>query len=111
MNWRVNLVNKIKTFINDVRRSGLRKEMNGRLKDDRFVLIGSNCVVGTLLHDLMLPFNTPTINMTIPSFVSFCENLNENLSSEVIFSHFIENKGGWISCIYSQRNRIARCTL
>ena len=64
----------MKAFLRTVWRAPLCYTMRRRLENKDFVILSSNCVGGTLLHDLGLRFDTPTINLTIPRFVAFCEN-------------------------------------
>lgn len=44
-------------------------------------IISQNCIGGVLMHEYNMKFLTPTINcyMSMPDFVSFCENLSDNL--------------------------------
>ena len=64
----------VKEWIKKVWRAPLCRTMRKRLKNKNFVILSSNCVGGTLLHDLGLRFDTPTVNLTIPQFAYFCEN-------------------------------------
>lgn len=41
-----------------------------------------------MYHDAMLQFKSPTINLTIPDFLDFCENLRYNLQQQLFFSTF-----------------------
>lgn len=72
----------IKDIIKSLWRFPLKRRMRKQLRNRNFVLISSNCIGGCLLHDLGEPFNTPTINVAIPNFVSFCERLLEYLGKE-----------------------------
>lgn len=74
----------LKAYVKQVWRFPLTRWMRLRLKNKNFILITSNCVGGTLLHDLGLPFNTPTINLTLPQFNSFCEHLTDCLDAEPV---------------------------
>lgn len=56
-----------------------------KIKNKNFVILSSNCIGGVLLHDLGLAFDTPTINLTISPFVSFCENWEKYLSMQPVF--------------------------
>lgn len=61
-----------------------------RLKNCDFSLISSNCVGGTILHDLNLPFNSPFINLWLEpkDFLKFCERMNHYLDSTLRFTNF-----------------------
>ena len=58
-----------------------------RLKNDCFSLIASNCVGGTILHDLNLPFNSPFINLWMEpnDFLKLCENINYYINLKLVF--------------------------
>lgn len=56
--------------------------MRHKLKNRNFVIIASNCIGGVLLHDLGMRFDTPTINLTIPKFISFVERYQYYLAIE-----------------------------
>ena len=65
----------LKNIFKNIWRCPLKKRLRKRLSNRNFVLISSNCVGGCLLHDLGEEFCTPTINLDIPEFISFCESL------------------------------------
>lgn len=48
-------------------------------------IISQNCIGGVLMHEYNMKFLTPTINcyMSMPDFVSFCEELSKNLRVEL----------------------------
>ena len=48
-------------------------------------IISNNCIAGTILHDLWLPLNTPTVNLQImpEEFPMFCKALPLCLKSEL----------------------------
>lgn len=58
-----------------------------RLKNRDFTLIASNCVGGTILHDLNLPFNSPFVNLWLEpkDFLKFCERMNHYLDLDFRF--------------------------
>ena len=60
-----------------------------RLKNRDFSLIASNCVGGTILHDLNLPFNSPFINLWLEpkDFLKFCERMNHYLDLDLRFTN------------------------
>ena len=60
--------------------------MRKRLKNHSFSLISSNCIGGILYHDVGEQFRTPTINLIIPQFVTFAENLRYYLQA-VSYTH------------------------
>jgi uncharacterized protein (DUF1919 family) len=70
------LVNKNKKF----------KKYSNKLKKNDFTIISSNCIAGTIYHDLNLKFLSPTINLYIEAydFIKFCNNLKEYLSYDLI---------------------------
>lgn len=49
-------------------------------------IIANNCIGGSILHDLGLRFNTPTINLQIlpAEFPKFCQNLKHYMETELI---------------------------
>lgn len=51
-----------------------------RVKNRRFLIIASDCNGGLLLHDLGMPFATPTINMAFHGFEKLCTHLDEYLA-------------------------------
>lgn len=59
-----------------------------RLKNRNFSLIASNCIGGTILHDLNLPFNSPFINLWLEpkDFLKYCERMNHYLDSSLRFA-------------------------
>ena len=61
-------------------------------------LLCNNCIGGIILHDLKLPFNTPTINLFFhaPDYIAFLERLEYYLGKEIIFS----NQSKYDSVIY-----------
>ena len=71
----INLYKPIKKIILSVWRFPLKWTMRRKCKNKTFTIISSNSIGGCLLHDLGREFNTPTINLVIPKFVTFCENL------------------------------------
>ena len=48
-------------------------------------IISQNCIGGVLMHEYNMKFLSPTINcyMSMPDFVSFCENLPNNLKVDL----------------------------
>lgn len=60
-----------------------------RLRNESVSLISNNCNGGFVLHDLRLPFRTPTINLYIPprDFIRFVSNLDAYLAMD-----FVEKK-------------------
>lgn len=57
-----------------------------KLKNKNFSIISNNCIAGIILHDLNLPFSTPTINLFIENydFIQFAKNLEEYSNGELI---------------------------
>lgn len=68
--------------IKDIWRFLYTQKMRKKLIDDKFVIVSSNCIGGCLLHDLGMPLDTPTVNITIPEFCTFCENLERYINLE-----------------------------
>ena len=60
-----------------------------RLKNKTPSILSSNCNAGVILHDLKLPFNTPTINMffTAGDYLRFINDLDRYLNFEVVEMH------------------------
>ena len=69
----------MKNRIKDLWRAPLRFYMRKKLKNHGFSIISANCVGGILYHDVGEQFRTPTINLIIPQFVTFAENLQHYL--------------------------------
>ena len=49
-------------------------------------VIANNCIAGSILHDLNMRFDTPTINLLIPprQFPKFCKNLKHYMEYDVV---------------------------
>lgn len=73
------MLKRIKKMALKLWRLPLCNRMRRGLTSRRFVILSSNCIGGCLLHDLGCRFDTPTINMVIPEFVTFCENWQQLL--------------------------------
>lgn len=60
------------------------KHFRGRLTNDNFSIICSNCIGGTIYHRLGKKFLSPTINLFIPErqFPDFCLHLKYYLAQE-----------------------------
>ena len=86
-----NIKKKVKTFIKECWRAPLRWSMRRKLKNHSFSLISANCIGGVLSHDVGEQFRTPTLNLTIPQFVDFCEDLENNLKTDLIPSELTYN--------------------
>lgn len=78
------IMKKIKKLIKECWRFPLRMTMKRRLKNCSFSIISANCIGGVLTHDVGQRFRSPTINLTVPRFVEFCENLEDNLKKDLI---------------------------
>lgn len=61
--------------IREIWRYPFRLSMKRKNKNDNIRILSSNCVGGVLLHDLCLPFNSPTVNLIIDDmdFVNLCK--------------------------------------
>lgn len=62
------------------------KELKKRkLKNSNPTIISSNCNGGIIYHDLNLPFNSPTINLSIDTddFIKFVSNMKYYLNQEI----------------------------
>lgn len=73
----------IKKKVKDLWRKPYMFYMSKRLKNHSFSLITSDCMGGILSHDLKEQFRSPTVNLIIPDFVSFCEKLEEYLTDDI----------------------------
>jgi uncharacterized protein (DUF1919 family) len=64
-----------------------RKKMRDRLINRDITLLTSNCMGGLILHDLNLPFLSPTIDLMIDSkeFIRLCLNLEYYLQKKLLF--------------------------
>ncbi|MDD2961545.1 MAG: DUF1919 domain-containing protein [Muribaculaceae bacterium] len=71
------------------------KQMSKRLVNRDMTIITSNCIGCIFLHDMQLPFNTPTVNLFIKSgdFVKFAKLLDHYLSLD--FSGFETSAEGY----------------
>ena len=49
-------------------------------------IISNNCIAGSMLHDLGLRFNTPTVNLQIlpREYIKFCRNLKHYMEAELV---------------------------
>lgn len=63
-----------------LRRIPYQMWLRRRVTNRKFLLLSSGCNGGLLLHDLGMPFNTPTVNMAFFSFDKFCADLEHYLS-------------------------------
>lgn len=52
-----------------------------RVKNRRFLIIASDCNGALLLHDLGMPFASPTVNMAFHRFEKLCTHLDEYLAA------------------------------
>ena len=71
---------KLRDLLKKLLRYPLTHRMRRRLKRRDFLLLSSACMGGALLHDLGLPFETPTINLTVLEFDRFCSDVEGYLS-------------------------------
>lgn len=80
---------KIKNAISDYNPLAVsrRKKMQNRLVNKKFSFICPNCIGGMLLHDLGVPFLSPTVNLMMHQreFVQFVLDLDYYLSQELEF--------------------------
>ena len=66
----------------DLRRRPYLHWLRRRVTNRRFLLLSSTCNGGLLLHDLGMPFNTPTVNMVFHSFEKVCAEPERYLAME-----------------------------
>ena len=71
--------------IRDILRKPLMNSYNKRLKNKKVTILSANCIGGTMYHDAMIKFLSPTINLTIPDFLRFVENLDYYLKSDLVY--------------------------
>lgn len=78
------MIDKLKSTLRRIYTYHLRK----RLKNRDFSLIASNCVGGTILHDLGLQFRSPFVNLWLKpaDFLSFCERMEYYLGIDLTFT-------------------------
>lgn len=74
-----------KELVKEIWRKPFTYSMRKKLRIKNARIISSMCVGGILYHDLGLQFLSPTINMIIPKFVDFCEELEETLLKPIEF--------------------------
>ena len=86
----------IKKIIKECWRFPLRMTMKRKLKNHSFSIISANCIGGVLTHDVGEQFRSPTLNLIIPQFVDFCEDLENNLKIDLIPSE--PTKNGYPVC-------------
>ncbi len=78
------LMKSIKKIILELWRKPLKRYYRRKLKNHNFVILSSNCIGGCLLHDFGERFDTPTVNLIIPKFVTFVENWQDYLKYEPV---------------------------
>lgn len=84
------LKERIKTNLCEKLSKKQRKQLNleylNNVSNKDFSIFASFCGGGTLYHDIGMKFLSPTINLAFdgPDFLSFVENLEENLRKEII---------------------------
>lgn len=54
--------------------------LRAKVRSRKFLILSSGCNGGLLLHDLGMPFNTPTVNMAFHSFEKLCADIDHYLS-------------------------------
>lgn len=85
----------LKSYLKDIWRYPFKRFMKKNLKNESFSIISCNCIGGILYHDLFQKFRSPTINLIIPNFIEFCENLNYYLNLTPVIKEKINNKFNW----------------
>lgn len=86
---------RLRRVLKEVWRFPYRLFLKSKLQNEKFSCISVNCIGGVLCHDLFQEFRSPTINLIIPEFVKFCENLDYYLKKEPIIPNTISNKHKW----------------
>lgn len=73
--------------INEFFRTRINRLNRKKLKNTDFSLIASNCNGAFILHDLGLPFNSPTVNLWIApgDYIKFLQNLDYYLKCDMTF--------------------------
>lgn len=86
------IFNQCGKLIGPIRNRFLRKQFN----NSGVSIIASNCVAGTIYHQLKNRFNSPTINCYFENddFIRFCERLEYYLTVEL--TDIRQNGGGGI---------------
>lgn len=76
-----------------------KKFKNVRVKNEDITILCNNCTAGTMYNDLMIRFNTPTINLyfgTLSDFYFFCVNLKKYVDNGFFTkTDLIESKKGF----------------
>jgi len=64
--------------------------------DDNITIISSNCVAGTIYHDLNMQFRSPTINCIIYAndYLKFCKNLAHYMNYRLEYAGEVATDGG-----------------
>lgn len=77
---------RLKRITNTCCRKRIVKKEREKLKKDSISLFAPNCLGGVISHDLGLQFKSPTVNLLFDGleYFDFLENLEENLSAELI---------------------------
>lgn len=80
------MVKEIKKKYRELLRIKINYINRKRLQNKNCSIIASNCVGGVILHELGLPFLTPTVNMYFdaPDFIKFANNLEHYTNCELI---------------------------
>lgn len=62
----------------------LVKTIRPMFKNSNITIISQNCIGGVFVHDMNLPFQSPTVNLMIPAadFIKFVKNLEHYLNVE-----------------------------
>ena len=89
---------KIKRILIDIWRFPLRCFYKFKLKNKNFTILSSNCIGGGYYHDTFQRFNSPTINLTIPDFLTFVENIDKINEFELV-NEGVDKKGRCIASL------------
>lgn len=78
--------------LREIWRYPFRMSMKKRNRNGAIRILSSNCIGGVLLHDLCLPFNSPTVNTIINDmdFIHLCTNPEAYMREEPEFDRLSE---------------------
>ena len=75
----------MKRRVRNLLRKPLMHSFHKRLKNKKVTILSANCIGGAMYHDAMIQFLSPTINLTIPDFLRFVENLDYYIESDLVY--------------------------
>ena len=84
---------KAKDVIKTIWRFPFQRIYRLKLRNQHFSLITCNCIGGALSHDLGHQFRSPTVNLIIPEYLKFVENLPYYLKTPIAKGNGVTSQG------------------